>query len=306
MGHSHHHTTVTIKRKWHIAVRQGLVILSVTLVGCGTAPLVDVKDSGPKQPLSVDHISEPVPRAEPRTRAGNYTPYTVLGKTYHVMDNPRGFRQRGVASWYGNKFHGRQTSNGEIYDMYAMTAAHKTLPIPSYVRVTNLANNRSIIVRVNDRGPFHDDRIIDLSYTAARKLGYANAGTANVTVEYIDPEQYSVTQPGYTAPVTNTSVDGVAPAPTPVDAGGYQLPEGTFLQVGAFGALKSALAMQKKLDALTYYPVIVLKPGQVRAYRDKLYRVQIGPIDNNLALITIQDKIIKANLPEPHVVNRTQ
>ena len=296
--------------QFHLVNRLVLVALSGSLLafaGCSTLPLVvDERDSGPSKPLSVDHIPEPVPRYEPRTRAGNYSPYTVLGKTYHVMDNPDGYRERGVASWYGNKFHGRRTSNGEIYDMYAVTAAHKTLPIPSYVRVTNLANNRSIIVRVNDRGPFHGDRIIDLSYTAARKLGYANAGTAHVTVEYIDPKKYAITQPGYTVPVNDTVIDGVAPAPTPVDAGGYQLPEGTFLQVGAFGSLQSAQAMQQKINALTYYPVIILRPGEVKAYKDKFYRVQIGPIDNNLALITIQDKVIKANLPEPHVVNRTQ
>lgn len=275
-------------------------------MGCGSIPFSEEQDSGPKRPLSVDHIPEPVPRVEIRTRAGNYSPYEVLGKTYEVMDNPEGYRERGVASWYGNKFHGRRTSNGEIYDMYAVTAAHKSLPIPSYVRVTNLANNRSIIVRVNDRGPFHGDRIIDLSYTAARKLGYANQGTAQVTVEYIDPVSYSAAHGGYTVPVNDTFIDGVAPAPAPVDAGGFQLPAGTFLQAGAFGTLKSAQAMQKKLDALTYYPVVIVKPGEVRAYRDKLYRVQIGPIDNNLALITIQNKVVKANLPEPHVVNRTQ
>ncbi|MGB5098829.1 MAG: septal ring lytic transglycosylase RlpA family protein, partial [Porticoccaceae bacterium] len=130
------------------------------------------------------------PRSEAITGAGNKNPYTVLGKTYHLLPTAAGYREKGVASWYGTKFHGRATSNGEPYDMFAMTAAHKTLPIPAYVRVTNLENGRSAIVRVNDRGPFHDDRIIDLSYAAAKKLGVFDQGTARVEVVAIDPSTY--------------------------------------------------------------------------------------------------------------------
>ncbi|MES9903121.1 MAG: septal ring lytic transglycosylase RlpA family protein, partial [Sedimenticola sp.] len=128
-------------------------------------------DSAPTRRLDPNSIADAVPRAERRSRRGNADSYVVLGKRYHVMANSDGFSQRGIASWYGTKFHGRTTSSGEVYDMYAMTAAHKSLPLPTYVEVTNLNNGRHTIVKVNDRGPFHNNRIIDLSYAAATKLG---------------------------------------------------------------------------------------------------------------------------------------
>ncbi|HSD17312.1 MAG TPA: septal ring lytic transglycosylase RlpA family protein [Thermomonas sp.] len=139
-------------------------------------------DTVPDYVPDVDAIPEPEVRAEPRSRAGNKS-YSVLGKRYQVLDNAHGYAEEGLASYYGNKFHGRRTSNQEVYDMYAFTAAHKTLPLPSFARVTNLDNGRSIVVRVNDRGPFHAGRVIDLSYAAAVKLGYRDRGTARVRVE---------------------------------------------------------------------------------------------------------------------------
>ena len=139
-------------------------------------------------------VPDAVPRAEPLSKYGNPESYTVYGKTYNVMPSSLGYREIGYASWYGRKFHGRRTSSGEIYDMYAMTAAHRTLPLPTYVRVRNLDNGREAIVRVNDRGPFHSDRIIDLSYAAATKLGLVEAGTAKVEVEAIDTGS-SIAQP---------------------------------------------------------------------------------------------------------------
>ncbi|WP_395680634.1 septal ring lytic transglycosylase RlpA family protein [Dokdonella sp.] len=145
-------------------------------------------DNGPgAPPIDVSQIPEPVPKAEPRSRYGNKDSYSVLGKTYRVMPDARGYLERGIASWYGNKFHGFMTSSFETYDMYAFSAAHKTLPLPSYARVTNLDNGKSVVVRVNDRGPFHDDRIIDLSYAAAVKIGVWPKGTARVEVRAIDP-----------------------------------------------------------------------------------------------------------------------
>jgi len=135
-----------------------------------------------------------IPDAVPQPHQGPYknAPYQVLGKTYYPLSVPASlnYREVGLASWYGTQFHSKPTSNGEIYDLYGMTAAHKTLPLPSYVRVTNLANGKSVILRVNDRGPFHSDRIIDLSYGAAMKLGYAESGVARVQVEVIDPKQW--------------------------------------------------------------------------------------------------------------------
>lgn len=147
-----------------------------------------VADSAPTSGIpDVDEIPEPEVRDEPRSRYGNRSPYNVLGKTYRVLDSAEGYDETGTASFYGNKFHGRRTSSLEVYDMYAFTAAHKTLPLPSFARVTNLANGRSVVVRVNDRGPFHDGRIIDLSYAAAVKLGVDRAGTARVEVRGLVP-----------------------------------------------------------------------------------------------------------------------
>ena len=146
------------------------------------------KDDGPgdKVPPNLAELPDAQPRAEPLHRYAN-RPYQVFGKDYVPLASVQPYRQRGMASWYGRKFHGQRTASGEIYDMYAMSAAHPTLPIPSYVRVTHLGNGRSIVVRVNDRGPFHSARIIDLSYAAAYKLGYIQAGSAQVEVESIVP-----------------------------------------------------------------------------------------------------------------------
>lgn len=143
-------------------------------------------DSVPDYVPDVDAIPEPEVRAEPRARTGNKS-YSVLGKRYQVLDSEHGYVEEGGASYYGNKFHGRRTSSGEVYDMYAFTAAHKSLPLPSYARVTNLDNGKSVVVRVNDRGPFHSNRIIDLSYAAAVKLGYRERGTARVEVRALTP-----------------------------------------------------------------------------------------------------------------------
>jgi rare lipoprotein A len=146
-----------------------------------------IQDSAPDGIADVDQIPEPEVTNEPRSLYGNRSPYVVLGKTYTVLDDPSRYDEVGLASFYGNKFHGRRTSNLEVYDMYAFTAAHKTLPLPSFARVTNLANGKSVVVRVNDRGPFHDGRIIDLSYAAAVKLGVDRAGTARVEVRGLAP-----------------------------------------------------------------------------------------------------------------------
>ena len=147
-----------------------------------------VKDSIPDALPDVDAIPEPVVKDEPRSKLGNRD-YAVLGKTYRVRDSASGYVEEGLASYYGKKFHGRLTSNQEVYDMYAFSAAHRTLPLPSFARVTNLANGKSVIVRVNDRGPFHSERIIDLSFAAATKLGFISQGTARVEVRALTPEE---------------------------------------------------------------------------------------------------------------------
>lgn len=169
--------------------RLWLTLLSLALSGCsaivglpvGQAPKVDPSRDGP--PLTVVDVANkplPIPKNEPRIKRGNVSPYTVFGVTYEVMPSAAGYQEIGTASWYGRKFHGRLTSSGEVYDMFEFTAAHKSLPIPSYVQVTNLANQEQIIVRVNDRGPFAEGRIIDLSWAAAQRLGFADKGTARV------------------------------------------------------------------------------------------------------------------------------
>lgn len=163
------------------------LVIFLALGGCSsTRPGGYYKDDGPHErpPANLERVADAVPRREPLHKFAN-RPYEALGKRYVPLTSVQPFRQSGLASWYGKRYHGQKTSSGETYDMYAMTAAHATLPIPSYVRVTNLANGRSVVVRVNDRGPFKSDRVIDLSYVAAYKLGFIQAGQARVEVEAI-------------------------------------------------------------------------------------------------------------------------
>lgn len=190
-----------------------------------------VPDRRPDHVPRVECIPEPVVTDEPRSPVGNRSPYTVLGKVYHVLDRPDGYVEQGIASYYGTKFHGRRTSNQEVYDMYAFTAAHKTLPLPSFARVTNLENGRSVVVRVNDRGPFHDGRVIDLSYAAAVKLGMVDRGTARVEVRALTPRDVDkaprqaarAPEPATTAPATPATpmdqlVQTLPPTPAPAAA----------------------------------------------------------------------------------------
>ncbi len=260
---------------------------------------IDVKDSGPASVLDVGHIPDANPVKEPRTKAGNKSPYTVLGKTYRLMNNPKGFTQKGHASWYGKKFHGKKTSNGEIYNMYGMTAAHKTLPIPTFVRVTNVSNGKQVIVRVNDRGPFHGDRIIDLTYTAARKLGFAGQGTASVKLEVVEAADQSHFK-GFdnVVPQGNTAAANVAPKPR--NSGGYEIPEGTYLQMGAFGQPAGARAFAQKVKSLTTYPVII----ETVAERN-IQRVLLGPLKDNWDLVNLQQAFKRKGYQEPKVVYKT-
>jgi len=177
----------------------GLLLVTMLVAGCAnkgaqsTAKKTNegrykvTKDYGPDTNVDVSHVVDAVPKVETRSRGGNKSQYEVFGKTYSVMKSSLGYKARGGASWYGKKFHGYLTANGDKYDMYGMSAAHRSLPLPTYVKVTNLANNKQVIVRVNDRGPFHQGRVIDLSYAAASKLDMLNSGTAQVEVEAINP-----------------------------------------------------------------------------------------------------------------------
>ena len=168
-----------------------LVAVALVLSALSGCTLVGVGSPGPSltsgDGINFDEIPDAIPQAEFKSRSGNPETYVIEGVTYRVMDTSDGYREEGIASWYGGYFHGRRTSSGDVYDMYLMTAAHKSLPLPTYVRVTNLTNGRSVVLRVNDRGPFVEDRIIDLSFAAATKLGMAEQGTAEVEVVALDP-----------------------------------------------------------------------------------------------------------------------
>lgn len=249
----------------------------------------DLKDWGPLDDMDASHIPDAIPRRELRTLAGNKSPYEVLGITYWVMDREDGYQEQGLASWYGSKFHGKRTANGELYSMYSMSGAHKTLPIPSYVRVTNLDNGRQVVVRINDRGPFHSGRVIDLSYAAASKLGFARIGTARVRVEAVLPEGGMIAK-------STDSRTAEALAATQVKAG-QPLPNNAFLQAGAFSTPAAAEQMRQRLGQLTRLPVSVIPPKT-----DKLYRVRVGPIEDNLMLAELRTTLQKHQLPASYLV----
>ena len=224
-------------------------------------------------------MPDAVPRIEARSRYGNPPFYQVFGKRYYVLSSNIGYVERGVASWYGPGFHKIRTSNGESYDMYAMTAAHKTLPLPAYVRVTNLQNGRSVVVRVNDRGPFVGNRIIDLSYTAAAKLDMVRNGTAFVEVRSIDPTATAATAPLIAsapasppaAPAT-PAIEVVTMPLAPVKIGAP-----LFVQAGAFGDPANAQRLAQRLRGGAYGNVFV-RDDQIAGRR--MYRVRIGPVPN--------------------------
>lgn len=248
-----------------------------------------LQDSAPDEDVDVTSLADAVPERVVVTNAGNKSPYTVLGKTYHINFETSGFKESGYASWYGKKFHGNKTSNGEVYDMYAMTAAHKTLAIPTYVRVTNLENQRTTVVRVNDRGPFHDGRVIDLSYAAAKKLGYHHKGTAKVEIEVLGVEQDDVAQQSLAErPLTESSV---GPALTAVNG------TRTYLQLGAFSQEQGANRMRSRLSELTAHPVLVRAETATG-----LFKVLIGPIEDSVQMLSLRQKLLDAKLAEPHMV----
>ena len=242
------------------------------------------KDFGPSEDIDLSHIPDAVPRYEVRTRAGNKNPYTVLGKTYHLIKDESSYKERGYASWYGNKFNGYHTSNGELYDMYAMTGAHKTLPIPSYVRVTNLDNGRSVVVRINDRGPFHEGRIIDLSYAAAQRIGIHKTGTGRVEVE--------IALPGDAAPIPRRPETQMAKQ---IESA---LPQGTYLQIGAFGSKRSAQDFAATLGTKLTYPVIINSAQTPK----EIHRVRLGPFKDAKNLQMARDQLARLKIFEAHVV----
>lgn len=274
------------------------------LTGCATAPSTD----GADEPPSGGFVPPPdaVPRPESRSKYGNGPVYEVFGERYTVLDSASGYAERGVASWYGKKFHGRLTSNREPYDMYEMTAAHKSLPLPSYVRVRNLANDRSVIVRVNDRGPFVHNRIIDLSYAAAMKLDMVDAGTSLVEVTAITFDEPTGDRPvrAVTPAAPPTSVlpptnpagnEAVAQETDKADAG---ITHEVFAQIGAFGSRENA---ELRLEALH-------QRGILNAFIDPddsvepLFRVRVGPITEVEQFDMLVEELGIMGIPSPYLV----
>jgi len=257
-----------------MAKRLAAISITLLLSACGSLP----RDSAPSRDIDHTRVPDAVPRPESLSKYGNPEAYEVDGRRYTVLKTNANYRERGVASWYGTKFHGGRTSSGEAYDMYAMTAAHKTLPIPSYVEVTNLDNGRKIVVRVNDRGPFHDGRIIDLSYVAAKKLGIAGNGTGNVEVRALDPGRPA----------------GNSPPVAPVDTGGS-----LYLQVGAFTDPGNAQQLLAQLMTLVSENVLINRRSDGG---DNLYRVRIGPLASESDAQRLTAQLAPLRIGAPHLV----
>ncbi len=280
------------------------------------------KDGAPWWDVDVSQI----PDAVPMPHYGPYkaNPYTVLGKTYFPISDGHRYSATGTASWYGTKFHGQPTANGEKYDLYGMSAAHKTLPLPTYVKVTNLDNGRTVTLRVNDRGPFYSDRIIDLSFAAAKKLGFAETGTARVKVEGIDPQQWwaaqgrpvpaMIAQPQMAASKPTTSIaqpieqytpppqqHAAATVPLEIDAKKNASPaaSGLFLQVGAFANPDAAQLLKDKLSGVVSAPVFI---SSVVHNQQTLHRVRLGPIDTPDEAMQLEQSVRLANLGQPRRV----
>ncbi len=254
-------------------------------------------DSGPARHIDVSRVADAVPREEPRSRYGNPDSYVVLGKQYRTLASSKGYVARGTASWYGTKFHGHRTSSGETYDMYAMTAAHKTLPLPTYARVTNLDNGRSVIVKINDRGPFHDNRLIDLSYAAASKLDIMKHGTGRVEVRAINANQ-QLQQATQAAPDTHKQRLTTLPASTTVTT----TPDRTqaiYLQLGAFADAANARRLQQKLTTSNFQGVHIL---EATSKQQHVYRVRIGPLADQESARTLATMLKQHGVVSPSVI----
>ncbi|MEE8528418.1 MAG: septal ring lytic transglycosylase RlpA family protein, partial [Gammaproteobacteria bacterium] len=267
------------------------LVLVLLLAGCaGKSP----KDGPPRSGSVIprDLPEDPVPRQESKSRYGNGPYYEALGKRYEVMGSSYGYQERGVASWYGNKFHGRQTSSHERYDMYAMTAAHKSLPLPTYVRVRNLRNHKSVIVRVNDRGPFVANRIIDLSYSAALRLDMIRQGTSLVEVTAISFDKPPDPPPVAPAPaeVKPEKAKAIAPEKTEADV---------YVQVGAFGDAENARRRFALLRTGGVGNAFVLEDY---SQSPALYRVRIGPIADVVQYDSLVVRLQNLGISETHLV----
>jgi rare lipoprotein A len=262
-------------------------VLALMLAACAVPPATDDNPPPPQRGSSVPPELPPdaVPRPEERSRYGNGPIYEVYGKPYQVMNSSHGYTEQGVASWYGKKFHGRLTSNQEPYDMHALTAAHKTLPLPTYVRVRNLRNDRSVVVRVNDRGPFVDNRIIDLSYAAARRLDMIDDGTTLVEVTAIGYDE----PPAEDGATVDTAVGKKSASHLKV-----------YVQVGAFGERGNAERQFRLLQRNGIENAFVHREEQLEP---KLFRVRIGPIADVRDYDTVAARLQTLGIADSHLVS---
>ena len=273
-----------------------LILISLFFTACSSqsSRYALKNDTGPDRYVDHQNVANAVPRSEPKSRGGNKN-YRVNGKNYSVLNSSNGYKQRGIASWYGKKFHGHRTSNGEVYDMYQMSAAHKSLPLPSYVRVTHLKNGKSVILRVNDRGPFHRNRLIDLSYVAAKKLGITATGTGVVEIEAINPSLYhskknnSDSKPRSSGHSKNRFDNRKNRA-----GSNYQV----FLQVGAFSQHQNAESLQNRIGnlSLPYSTKVEFDASQ------NLYKVKLGPFASVDAADTATETLYQHQIDKAYIV----
>jgi len=278
----------------------GLALLCLLLLlhGCSTGRQQTSRysqshDSAPDQHIDVSGIKDAVPRVEPFSRYGNPPSYVVNGRRYHTLNNNKGYKERGIASWYGTKFHGHRTSSGDAYDMYQMSAAHKTLPLPTYARVTNLKNGKSVIVKINDRGPFHENRLIDLSYAAALRLGIMGKGTGLVEVTAIDPITYQ--QPPVKPRI----------APSQPKIAGKQAPQqahepSLYLQLGAFLSRSNAERLESRLSGIDLPGKLLI--SETNNNDRRVYRVRIGPLAGAESADRLTQLLAEHGIQSPHVV----
>ncbi len=270
-----------------------VLMLGAVLGGCG-GRLTDLpgERDGPGEHRDTSHVPDAVPRVEPISRGGNPETYVVLGKRYHTLSSSRGHVERGIASWYGRKFHGRRTSNGEVYDMYTMSAAHRTLPIPTYLEVTNLENGKRVIVRVNDRGPFHENRIIDLSYAAAARIGMLGKGTALVEIRAIEP---GAPKPATIRVARKDTPAAPAGRPGGDDSGAPRI----YLQAGAFSSDANARRLRTRLEQALSRQVRVIAAATAAG---AMHRVQVGPLNSVEVADQVTLQMHQLGIAEPLVV----
>lgn len=264
-----------------------ILLLMVLLTSCSH---MKKRDGAPNFYVDETKVPNATPKAEPLAKYGNMSSYRVFGKRYYTMKSSKHYEQVGTASWYGTQFHEQRTSSGERYDMLGMTAAHKTLPLPTYVEVTNLKNNRTIVVKVNDRGPFATNRIIDLSYVAAKKLGMLGHGTAHVRVKAITPGTYDTPSTWFASNKRSTRN-------LPADPLNFQQPshKDIYIQVGAFHSRTNAQKLKKQLASLFTAPINISSPS----FDSSLYHVQVGPLRDVATVNKISNRLrtlgIKSN-----------